>query len=274
MIEGLVAIGLEALACKSCGTMAATGKLSPAQLQACLAEWEALPPLRDIRDAFSFERLMCLDAVMMLSRLKKGDEEQLQEVGLAGQDPAWVDWNELLRITNRWNDKLLAPLALTDPAERDKRLKELDREMDAVFEDAPDSISPLESASRLVETPGDRRQRLTEAVSRVLMAILMPCLTRIVDAHDAALMRSELLLVATGLALHEAETGQFPARLADLAPKYVKTIPPDRFSGKTLVYKHKAKGCIVYSVGMNLKDDGGSDNDDIDEDDIAVRFKR
>ena len=105
-------------------------------------------------------------------------------------------------------------------------------------------------------------------------------LDMLIDLYETSRMRSEILHVAVVLALHEAETGHFPAKLADLAPTFVKAVPNDRFGGKALVYKRDGKGCIVYSVGMNLADDGGIDNGDNmgraseDSKDIAVRFKR
>jgi hypothetical protein len=40
------------------------------------------------------------------------------------------------------------------------------------------------------------------------------------------------------------------------------------------VYKRTDSGCIVYSIGMNQKDDGGrfSGSMDVDEDDLAFQL--
>jgi len=34
-------------------------------------------------------------------------------------------------------------------------------------------------------------------------------------------------------------------------------LPQDPFSGKDFVYKRQGKGFLLYSIGENLKDDGG-----------------
>ncbi len=52
-------------------------------------------------------------------------------------------------------------------------------------------------------------------------------------------------------------TGKYPAKLADLAPKYLATVPDDLFSGKPLVYQPAKEGYLFYSVGVNGTDDGG-----------------
>ena len=48
---------------------------------------------------------------------------------------------------------------------------------------------------------------------------------------------------------------ELPATLDALVPKYISAVPRDPFDGKPLRYDSKKK--IVYSVGYNLKDDGG-----------------
>ena len=72
------------------------------------------------------------------------------------------------------------------------------------------------------------------------------------------------------MAAHKAEKGRYPEKLAALVPTYLKEIPEDHSADKPLIYRRHGKGCIVYSIGPNMKDDGGSKDDDQDKDDIAV----
>ena len=72
---------------------------------------------------------------------------------------------------------------------------------------------------------------------------------------------------------YRKERGAYPVKLADLRPAYVKTIPKDVFTDKALIYKPQAKGYLLYSLGENLKDDGGV-NDREQKDDVAVRVKQ
>ena len=46
-----------------------------------------------------------------------------------------------------------------------------------------------------------------------------------------------------------------PSKLDELKPRYLSQIPSDPFSGEALRY-NAARG-LIYSVGVNLKDDGG-----------------
>lgn len=62
---------------------------------------------------------------------------------------------------------------------------------------------------------------------------------------------------SAALACYHAENGRWPAELSELSPSLLKTIPTDRFSGKPLIYRPSENGYLLYSVGMNMRDDGG-----------------
>jgi hypothetical protein len=48
-----------------------------------------------------------------------------------------------------------------------------------------------------------------------------------------------------------------PNQLSDLVPDFLTAVPMDPFDGASLRYKKLAKGYVIYSVGMDGKDDGG-----------------
>lgn len=51
--------------------------------------------------------------------------------------------------------------------------------------------------------------------------------------------------------------GDFPEDPAELASEILETIPVDPFTGHSYIYKKQDSGFIVYSIGSNLRDDGG-----------------
>lgn len=51
--------------------------------------------------------------------------------------------------------------------------------------------------------------------------------------------------------------GDFPEKLAELSPEILEEIPVDPFTGEPFIYKKEEAGFIVYSIGSNLKDEGG-----------------
>jgi hypothetical protein len=56
--------------------------------------------------------------------------------------------------------------------------------------------------------------------------------------------------------------GRYPARLEELAPVFIKKVPTDIYSGKSIRYIQRNDGFYLYSVGRNHQDDGGKSNDD------------
>jgi hypothetical protein len=45
--------------------------------------------------------------------------------------------------------------------------------------------------------------------------------------------------------------------LSALAPDYLDAIPQDPFDGQPLRYRPQGHGYMLYSIGPDLKDDGG-----------------
>ena len=70
-------------------------------------------------------------------------------------------------------------------------------------------------------------------------------------------MQFDLTRLAFALAAYHADHGTYPAKLADLAPKYVAEVPKDIFNASELHYRPEGGGYLLYSVGVNGKDDGG-----------------
>lgn len=67
-----------------------------------------------------------------------------------------------------------------------------------------------------------------------------------------------ILTARTGLAcrVFKSRTGNTP-KTSMLVPALMTGVPVDPFTGKPLVYRREGKGFIVYSLGSNLRDDGG-----------------
>lgn len=76
--------------------------------------------------------------------------------------------------------------------------------------------------------------------------------------HAAARVRVSLLLADIAIRRFRLDHGAYPAGLDQLVPKYLKSLPPDPFSReKPLRYIPASGGCLLYSLGPDLKDDGG-----------------
>ena len=81
------------------------------------------------------------------------------------------------------------------------------------------------------------------------------------DAADRANTRLELMRLAATLSVFRAENDQYPEKLDDLVPRFAASLPIDIYSDKPPIYKadDDRMGCLLYSVGQNGVDDGGTD---------------
>lgn len=106
-------------------------------------------------------------------------------------------------------------------------------------------------------------QELTQLSPRyfyILTHILTPALDRVHELQ--ARHRAYIDICRTGLALklYKVKNGTYPEKLESLvSADLLKEIPIDSFSGKKLIYKKSIEGFILYSLGPNMKDDGGID---------------
>ncbi|NCA83375.1 MAG: hypothetical protein EOM72_11640 [Opitutae bacterium] len=75
-----------------------------------------------------------------------------------------------------------------------------------------------------------------------------------------ATLQAQIDVARVGLALlrHKAALGSYPPSLAEIDSTFLAEIPPDPFTGQPLVYRPEADGFLLYSLGQNLKDDGGT----------------
>jgi hypothetical protein len=63
------------------------------------------------------------------------------------------------------------------------------------------------------------------------------------------------------LAQYRLAHGSWPERLEALVPEQLAQVPSDPFDGAPLRYRSRADGALVYSIGADLKDDGGAAGD-------------
>ncbi len=69
---------------------------------------------------------------------------------------------------------------------------------------------------------------------------------------------NDLLLLQLSLHAYELEHGKYPVKLEELVPKYLANAPMDPFAtGVEYKYVRKLNSYTLYSVGPDLKDDGG-----------------
>jgi hypothetical protein len=66
-------------------------------------------------------------------------------------------------------------------------------------------------------------------------------------------------------------TGEFPPSIAEMVPQYLESVPSDSFNGEPLRGHASPEEFVAYSVGFNLRDDGGHEKETESMIDIVAR---
>ncbi len=96
------------------------------------------------------------------------------------------------------------------------------------------------------------------APTRVLSDRLIPGLMRAYESqarHEAIL---DLMQMGILVEQHHARTGSYPESLDAIAPEFGGSLPVDPFTGNPYLYQPSDDGFLLYSIGQNLIDDGGT----------------
>ncbi|KPK50053.1 MAG: hypothetical protein AMK72_03095 [Planctomycetes bacterium SM23_25] len=259
--------------------LAVSGKVTAGQARAVTATITETGPPPSFAPALLGERYTGLDVVIWIS--KKPNHARFRQVissTLAPQNgptaetpvPAHspldrvfqrADYNVVLRRMNALYDEMAAAAASPTFA---ARVQEVAR-----FRDRAERTRQV--AAKLCSPKADRAAA-TEWVANMLVSALTPLLGRAPILMDLVSVRRDLALVAFALAAHRAEKGKYPNRLAALVPAHLKRLPSDFCSGKPFIYLSDGRGFVLYSVGENMRDDGGRGEGEGDDcDDIVLR---
>jgi hypothetical protein len=277
MIEGLVGVAIDAIASAGDQVFLARAELTAQQLKDRLGDLQRLPPMPRFADKVDLgERFIFLDSTLWIARAGVPTLE-----GLFGKrtpkavDPKverlWkaIDWDPALRNANRWYDRMAKTMRLKDPRDREKQLDKLETELKALKVELVSSGALNKALLDEKLSPAARGTILGDA----LVTLLLPAVRKVALAGDRTEQTHANLHVGFALAAYKRDHGSYPNKLEALAPKYLAEIPQDLFSGKALIYRPSEKGFLLYSVGINGRDEQGrSYDDDPPGDDLAVRI--
>ena len=276
LVEGLVAIAVDRVACGGDQGLLQHARLTPAQIARMRADLDKLPPLPKMVDKFNVaERFLYLDCVGIVIReginslvnsltdltgdgkpkSKSRDKGMLMSLIETVLRVA-VDWDQVLRMGNAWYDRMADACGKPTRAERQAAADKIDDDIGKLIADAKDWKS---LGLSLLTGP---RKAISKWMGEVLGGLLSPAIAAAVRAEDRATMQFDVTRLAFALAAYHADRGTFPARLADLAPNYVAEVPKDIFNASELHYRQEGEGYLLYSVGPNGRDDGGKGVDD------------
>lgn len=280
LIEAMVAIAIDGMACNGDVALLEHGKLDTLKIAQMREQCDALPELPSMIEKIDLgERLSCLDTVTSMARdgldAMDGDDKKPNGHVDSFKNSSYVaaiDWDYMLRMQNEYLDCMVNACRKPTRSERMEAIGLLDEKINRETEESRNWKNII-----LVVLFNSREAR-SKAIGQIMTALIVPSGSAAIEAGDRIAMRSELTDLAFALSAHRAENGAYPEKLAELIPKYVKSVPVDIFNHEAeLKYSIIGDGFLLYSLGSNGKDDGGKGYDDRidgeDWDDISVRIK-
>jgi hypothetical protein len=250
LVEQLVAIAIESMACSGTQTLLHHAQLSPEQLALIQAELNALPGLPRMSDAIDEgERLMYLDSVMRLASGKTNilDLQGTSAPGVVASTR--IDWNHILQKGNVWYDRLVEVASLP----RAERLIAMTR-----FDQQLAELTDTKTPTRILGSVVSRRVR-SDVMADIMLSLFLPAVGSAVNAEERVAVAFEMTRIAAALAAYRAANQEYPADLVALVPDFLPAVPVDLYAEKAFFYECRANGYLLYSVYENGVDDCGTD---------------
>jgi hypothetical protein len=260
-LEAQVAMTLDGVARYGDIALLHHDRLSAAQIAAMRADLNELPSLPTIADRLDVAgRFMLLDCVENVARdgLCAASARYLNRdcrgllPSLVDASGRTLDWDVVLRVGNSWCDRLV------DACRKSPRSVQI-KAVDAVVADMGKPEASADRLSPFVFSMLFRsRATASDRTGCTFAALFLPGMAGpAAFSEHRSTMEGQLLDLAFALAAYHADHRSYPAKLANLVPKYMKSVPKDLFNETDLHYRVADGGYTLYSVGVNGKDDGG-----------------
>lgn len=123
------------------------------------------------------------------------------------------------------------------------------------------------------ETREEREELAGESRSGgLLMASAGPSLLPSMESLAKAQALRAAVAVAVAARRYHIEQGTYPENAEELVPRYMTALPKDPFDGHALRMKRAGDGLVIYSVGPDLRDDGGAIDPKVGRRDVGIRL--
>ncbi|HUO09781.1 MAG TPA: hypothetical protein VM008_15865 [Phycisphaerae bacterium] len=274
-VSMLVAVATENVALRGYEGLVTSGTLNGADLKRVREELTALRPLPTLAQSDDIEQFIGLDLAMTWVR---GDYQRIirpaagildQSVIINTGDLPKIDGDEFLRAVRREvaesERRNSLPFAQQMRVE-DERIKEAATEqIPEAFSFGDDNSGGIKDVERfLVIRPGESKADFTRRIARWCVAGWPDIEKRMYKLIVRGAIEREIALLVVSLAEYRLVHGQYPNALDALGGRVLQ----DTMSGGDVVYRREEDGYVLYSVGLNQKDDGGTG------DDLPVRAER
>jgi hypothetical protein len=253
--ERALSMMIETSALRTLGQIAMAPSTGPEQLQAITKLIDELPERAPLARIVRNEVLPALEAVQLTWLTAEKDCSAPQ-----------FDVNQVLRVLVSDLNKHQAILAHPDP----RRRRELQKHRDLAFENLYDDLEQLQSFLGawwakpliLVAPSSTRRRWQTELTGLGFSMLGHASYIELADQLQQNRTRLRILRVCLKVRLFQAKHQRWPRDLDELSRLGAAQIH-DPFAQGPLTYQSTPEGFVVYSWGLDLKDDGATETDDV-----------
>jgi hypothetical protein len=250
LVEQLVSIAIQGLACDATVTLLSDERLSEDQARTIQLEIAELQRYSLVESLALSERLMCLDSVVAV---RKYGPDSLSDAGSAVTATKWkgannIDWNLILTDINLCYDRIIAALDQPTWVARTEAIKSIEAEMD----DRTD-VHPSQAIFAVFS-----RKARSQLMSHMFASLMLPALSSAHQAEARINSQLKLIQVAAALAVYRTQHDNYPETLAAMMPNVIPKLPLDLYYETPLVYRRVGAGYLLYSTGPNGQDDGAS----------------
>ncbi|MDR1922834.1 MAG: type II secretion system protein GspG [Planctomycetaceae bacterium] len=279
------AFEMEEIGMKSLQSILVYGNLNSDQIRQLLKEFDSLPKHEDSFEKFvQFEKLVYLEAILsplkhdlwrgiVYENLDHNISDHHTAIELIWHKPYIKKILELPVDLNYAAKRGLLRWRFLDSAAKEKDIRKRWQLIEEHYDEARNIYNQIFNLQVMSLTP------LIRIRSQVFADIIFNkfgCSAvflyytkeekKIVTIHN-------LFYVSSALELYQRDNGNYPDSLDAITPKYLEKIPIDFFStDNKFTYKKTDTGYILYSFGLNEKDDGGEEKEGYG--DIIVERKK
>jgi hypothetical protein len=255
IVEQLVAMALRGMACQATSELLSSDRLTNELARQIQKDLVTVPPLNNIANCVDqMERLGALDSVVYASihGFDALGDNAVPEGARAVMDHSSVNWNLILRRLNTEYDEFAAAMRLTPGPERRRTFEKIEAKLEM-------EAQRNGQIGSLVAAFFSRNAR-SELIGSIFAALMLPALDAASTAEDRTNSVFALTQLSAALAVHRTSHDGYPEKLDDLVPAVINKLPVDFYESKPFVYKRLSDGYLLYTIGLNGKDDDGSNS--------------
>ena len=257
IVEQLVAMALRGIACQATTALLSSDRLTNELARKIQQDLTSVPPMANLANCVDqMERIMALDSVVHVSAygFDALDGSAVTNTLRPVTEHSSIDWNLILRKLNREYDEAAAAMRLPSAAERRQAFDKFNAQIEK-------EAGRNKRISVFIFSFFSRDTR-SDFLGSIFAALMFPALDAASTAEDRTNSVLALAQLSAALAVYRTSHDTYPEKIDDLVPAVISKLPVDFYEGKPFVYKRLKDGYLIYTVGLNGKDDAGS-NDQI-----------